>query len=261
MNRTKVPYAEISWSPMTGCGPDFQCYQRCWAKRLIEGRLRGRFGYPDANPFRVVLHEEKLDELRKRKKPARIFVCGKGDLFHRDVPSWFINEVWLAMFNNRQHEYILLTKRVDRLLAWTIGKAKEMGWPQNEVWPPYIALGVSVEDQASAEDRIGKLLATKAMTPIVSIEPMLERIIFAQKAWVEGIDWVICGAESGPGARLCNPIHIYEIWKECQYYKIPYFFKQWPKGFIVTGDFLKVEQTRQYPELWREGVLNLSRLN
>lgn len=81
---TKIQWAEETWNPVTGCSPVSSGCKNCYAKRMAQ-RLRGRFGYPKDDPFRVTFHPDRLDQPLRWHKPRRIFVCSMGDLFHDDV--------------------------------------------------------------------------------------------------------------------------------------------------------------------------------
>ena len=93
MGKTKIEWTEYSWNPVTGCTPASEGCQNCYAKRMAT-RLKGRYGYPEDEPFKVTLHPEKLKEPLKWKKPRRVFVCSMGDLFHEQVPDEYIAKVW-----------------------------------------------------------------------------------------------------------------------------------------------------------------------
>jgi protein gp37 len=167
MNRSGIPWLinadgtpGYTWSPMSGCGPGLPCYERCWA-RAYHVRYRG-------GDFSVKLHPEKLDEPLRLRKPSTIGVCLMGDLFHEDVPDSFVRHVVGTMADERSepHTFLLLTKRPER--ARKALAACFTDWPLQNTW-----LGVSVEDQATADERIPILLDTPAAHRWVSLEPAI----------------------------------------------------------------------------------------
>lgn len=93
MAKSKIEWTEYSWNPITGCTPISEGCQNCYAKRMTK-RLAGRYGYPSDDPFKVVLHPERINDPLKWKKPRRVFVCSMSDLFHENVSFEFIAKVW-----------------------------------------------------------------------------------------------------------------------------------------------------------------------
>jgi len=191
-------------------------------------RLAGRAGYHALDPFGVTLHHDKLAQPLKWKKPCRIFVCSMGDLFHQDVPDKFIELVWQTMYEAKQHVFMVLTKRPERMLDWISRSMYLSNAPLQNVW-----LGTSVENQATADERIPILIETPAVIRFVSVEPMLGPVIaheymrgFGRFYTDTALDWVICGGESGPGARPMHPDWARDLRDQCQQASVPYFFKQ-----------------------------------
>lgn len=215
----------------------------------------GQKRYKDG--FAVRCHPEALDEPLKWKKPHRIFVCSMADLFHNDVPFEFIVKVFCVMQLAQYHTFLVLTKRPDRMMqfyqwlnsegksAWlnavvTIGLGEKYktswstAWPFGNIW-----LGVTAENQEQADKRIPILLQIPAAKRFVSVEPMLGAVdILKDPRWFwagSGLDWVICGGESGPGARPMHPNWVRILRDQCQAAGVPFLFKQW-------GEWLSVEQ-------------------
>ena len=124
MADTKIEWAEKTWNPVTGCTPISEGCDNCYAKREAEGRLRGRGGYPEDDPFRVTLRQDRLDQPLRWKKQSRIFVCSMGDLFHEDVPDEFIDQAFSVMLachiwnNVPGHRILILTKRASRMTEY-----------------------------------------------------------------------------------------------------------------------------------------------
>ena len=162
-----------TWNPVTGCSPVSEGCRNCWAQRMAR-RLAGRCGYPGGDGFAPTLHEDRLNEPLGRRKPEVYFSCGMGDLFHSDVPLEWIARVWAVMMGSQHHTYMILTKRPER--------AAEL-LPRHLVLPN-VWVGVSVEDQATADRRIPWLLRTPAAHRFVSYEPALGPIDLDQ--WIGG---------------------------------------------------------------------------
>ena len=148
-----------------------------------------------------------------------------SDLFHPDVPYDFIVDVFAVMNANRQHTFIVLTKRPDRYYQLVRGALM----PIPNVW-----IGVSVENQKAADERIPILLQAQAAVRFVSCEPLLGNVnlkgFYKNGMWVDGqnrIDWVIVGGESGTRARPMHPNWVRSIRDQCQEANVPFFFKQW----------------------------------
>jgi len=168
-----------------------------------------------------VFHPEKLNEPLKLRKPSRIFVCSTSDLFHEGLNcAEVLAPIWGTMSNSLRHTFIVLTKRPKNTKQWFDWNA-QMG---REAYLPNVWLGVTVENQARAEERIPLLLAHPAAVHFVSVEPMLgpvdlravrfptgvhENVLNTEVSKyakpivgkLNGIDWVIAGPETGPGRR------------------------------------------------------------
>jgi len=220
---------------------------------------------------KIRLVTEKLEEPLHWKQPKRVFVNSMGDLFHEDVPYNFIDEVFHSMgaceWLGRGHVFQILTKRPATMLDYMSNRAhkawngKRLG---GEVFPPYnIWLGVSVEDQKTADERILLLLQTPATVRFVSYEPALGAVDFSNYLrppkslsgrqvklspgqWIidadgahvmwRGLDWVICGGESGPGARPFNTDWARSILAQCGNAGVPCFIKQFGSHVIQDGE-------------------------
>lgn len=154
-----------TWNPVTGCSPVSEGCRNCWARRMAK-RLAGRCGYPGGDGFAPTLHEDRLNEPLKRRKPEVYFACGMGDLFHDDVERTWLLGVWDVMRRCPQHAFMILTKRPE--CVYEDFRYILSDDPLRNVW-----LGVSVEDQATANERIPWLLRTPAAHRFVSYEPAL----------------------------------------------------------------------------------------
>jgi len=163
--------------------------------------------------FKLSLHPDTLELPLKWKRPQRIFVNSMSDLFHHDVPLEYIQRVFDTMTRAYWHQFQVLTKRSGRLLAL----ADKIDWPTN-VW-----MGVSVESERY-KTRINHLRKTGAAVKFLSLEPLLGPLGTLN---LTGIDWVIVGGESGPGARPMRPEWVTEVRQQCEVAAVPFFFKQW----------------------------------
>ena len=114
---TKIQWTDESWNPISGCDPNdgnrSEGCKNCYARRMVQ-RLRGRYGYPKDDPFRVTFHPDRLEQPLKWKKPRRIFVCSMGDLFHKYVGIDFIKDIFQIIAGTK-HIYLILTKRPERM--------------------------------------------------------------------------------------------------------------------------------------------------
>lgn len=203
MKRTDIEWTDFTWNPITGCTKISRGCHNCYAERMSK-RLAGRFGYPADQPFQVTLHHRRLDEPRAKTKPKRIFVCSMSDLFHSQVPEEYLNKVFQVMCETPHHTYQLLTKRHKRALELS----KRLPWPDH-IW-----LGVSVEGPNYLH-RLDYLRATPAAHKFVSFEPLIERIP-REVLNLDGIEFALVGAETGPGARPCDASWVQEIRDQCQ---------------------------------------------
>ena len=210
--KSAIEWTESTWNPLTGCTKVSPGCKHCYAERMAK-RLQA-MGQPNyANGFRLTLHEQVLDLPLGWKKPQMIFVNSMSDLFHADVPFEFIQQVFDVMRRADWHTFQILTKRSGRVAALDSG----LDWPEN-VW-----MGVSVETSAYTH-RIDDLRSTQARTKFLSLEPLLGPLSALD---LSGIDWVIVGGESGPGARPMEREWVVDIRRQCQRARVPFFFKQW----------------------------------
>jgi protein gp37 len=207
-----IEWTDATWNPVTGCTKISPGCKFCYAERLaIRLQAMGQKNY--RNGFRLTLQPAMLEHPLRWRQPRRIFVNSMSDLFHHDVPTEFIELVFGVMRRADWHQYQVLTKRSDRLL--------ELSPLLN--WQPQIWMGVSVENDDYL-CRVDDLRQTGASVKFLSIEPLLGRL---HKLDLRGIDWVIVGGESGPGARPMDAEWVREIRDRCSRARVPFFFKQW----------------------------------
>lgn len=231
---TKIEWTDETWNPVTGCRPISEGCQNCYAKRMAN-RLRGRYGYPADDPFRVTFHPDKLGQPLKWKKPKRIFVCSMGDLFaaHFDTIRKVLTQPKTP--SGKKHTYMILTKRPLRMLEFYSTYPWYTEDNQN-IW-----LGVTAENQAMADERIPVLLQIPAAVRFVSVEPMLEPVDI--RPWIYALDWVICGAETGPGARPMKLEWARDLRDQCKAAGVPFFFKK-ATGKLIPDDLM----IREFPK-------------
>ncbi len=214
MATTKIEWTESTWNPITGCtkissGCKF-CYAEVMTRRLqAMGQKKYRQG------FELTLHPEMLNEPYTWKKSKMIFVNSMSDLFHKDVPIAFIQQIFYVIKGNPHHVFQVLTKRADILRYYD-----SEGWLE---WPHNLWIGVTVENN-DVIHRIDNLRLTGARVKFLSCEPLLTSI---PKMNLNGIDWVIVGGESGRTPRPVKEEWILDIKKQCEQASVAFYFKQW----------------------------------
>jgi protein gp37 len=207
-----IEWTEATWNPVTGCTHISAGCAHCYAERLAL-RLQA-MGMPKyRNGFKVTAHEDELLTPQRWKRNRMVFLCSMGDLFHDKVPSGFIQRVFGVMKACRQHRFQVLTKRSVRLKQL----AHVLPWPDN-VW-----MGVTVEDARNV-NRIADIVATPARVKFLSVEPLIDDV---GRLPLKGIDWVIVGGESGPGARPMKKEWVLSIKQQCAMAGVAFYFKQW----------------------------------
>lgn len=220
MGATGIEWADVVWNPVTGCSPVSEGCRNCYAARMAK-RLQamaakgvaGAKGYEKG--FEVTLHPERLEEPLNWKKPRRIFVCSMADIFHEEVRLGFIKGIYHMMARCERHTFLVLTKRPKGF--GEIGFGTEwLPWPRN-VWS-----GVSVESGRHF-DRIHTLRNLTRPPRFISFEPLLSSPGFI---YLGGINWVIVGGESGPGARPMEADWARSIRDQCRAAGVPFFMKQ-----------------------------------
>jgi len=210
--KTKIEWTESTWNPISGCTKVSKGCDNCYAERMAK-RLQamGTKGYE--NGFEVTLHPEALNKPLKLKKPQMIFVNSMSDIFHDKVPDEFIFEIFEVMNKAHWHTFQVLTKRHKRLESLN----KKLKWADN-IW-----MGVSIESNDYIK-RADYLRNCDARIKFLSLEPLLGSV---DNLDYSGLDWVICGGESGYGAREIKKEWVIDIRDKCKSFDIPFFFKQW----------------------------------
>ena len=269
----------VTWNPIRGTKGRWHCTKvspgcrSCYAERM-----NIRFGGPayvvDADELR--LDEEVLRQPARWRKPRTVFVQSMSDLFDPRVPTVWLAEIWQAL-REGPHTWIVLTKRargMSRFLegcgdwgGWIThtgdapasygGTGRIVGsalkWPKNSIW-----VGVTAENQESADERIPHLLNTPAAVRWVSCEPLLGPIDLCEK-WRRdmgrrGLDWVVCGSETGPGARPCDLDWVRSLRDQCVEAGVPFFFKAWvdARGRRIALPELDGQVWDQMPVVWSD---------
>lgn len=245
MGTTKIEWADRVWNPVVGCTPVSEGCRNCYAKRLHDMRHKAfldgkKMPEQYAQPFeQVQMLTERLEDPLHWRTPQRIFVNSMSDLFHPDVPYDFIGDVFETISYCPQHTILVLTKRPERVFKIF----NEIMLALKERPLPNLWLGVSVEDQKTADERIPWLMKTPAAVRFVSVEPMLGEVelsYYLPSAIIKvrpgmtnitmrspALDWIICGGESGSGARPMDPDWARSLRDQCVAAGVPFFFKGW----------------------------------
>lgn len=209
---SRIEWTECTWNPVTGCTKISSGCKNCYAHRMAL-RLKA-MGQPNyRNGFRLTTHPHVLKTPLHWKQPRTIFVNSMSDLFHKKVPYNFIAKVFGIICQTPHHQFQILTKRSNRLLQLS----PDLPWLRN------VYMGVTVES-ADYTFRIDHLRQISAEVKFLSLEPLLGPLPDLD---LDGIDWVIVGGESGPGARPILRQWVIEIRDRCLHKGIPFFFKQW----------------------------------
>jgi protein gp37 len=239
---TGIQWSDSTWNVVTGCTRVSPGCDHCYIERQPPFRIHGRkfSGAETGATTGVMLHPDRLEwpfRTGKRALGPRVFVCSLADLFHEDVPDEFIIRVFAVMAETQNLTYQVLTKRPARMRALLNSGAiraavYDIGWPLPNVW-----LGVSAENQTWANARIPILLTTPAEVRFVSYEPALgpldltsvaipHGLVEAKGGTIPGLDWVICGGESGPGARPMPLKWAEDVRDQCASAGVAFFMKQ-----------------------------------
>jgi protein gp37 len=258
-----IEWTEQTWNPVVGCSRVSPGCEHCYAEGVAHRGMiehhkgltvlrQGGKGPRWTGEVRTV--PEALDRPLRRRKPTTYFVNSMSDLFHEKLAFEFIAACFGVMSMELSHTFQVLTKRPERareFFDWlndvgdhrhaladhldtalppgrraslTIRRrmgvhAMSTSWPLRNVW-----IGVSVEDQRRAEERIPVLIELPAAIRFLSVEPLLESVDLTP--WLPKLDWVIVGGESGPGARTCELAWLREVVDQCHAANVAVFVKQ-----------------------------------
>jgi protein gp37 len=211
-DKSAIEWTEATWNPVTGCTRVSPGCDHCYAMTFAE-RFRGVPGHPYEQGFDLRLWPERLELPLRWRQPRRIFVNSMSDLFHRDVPTEYIERIFDVMARTERHTFQVLTKRSARLAH--LGPILP--------WRPNIWVGVSIES-SRYRWRADHLRRTPAHVRFISAEPLLGPL---DQVDLTGIDWLITGGESGHGCRPCDPAWVRTLRDRCQAAGIAFFHKQW----------------------------------
>jgi protein gp37 len=214
---TKIEWTDATWNPVRGCTKVSPGCKHCYAEAFAE-RFRGVKDHPYEYGFDLRLVPSKLLEPFLWPSPRMVFVNSMSDLFHESVPDEYIMRVVKVMMAADWHTYQVLTKRAARLEHMLNGPL-QFATSTRHIW-----WGVSVEDNKHGKPRIEFLRCTPAAVKFLSIEPLLEDLGDLD---LSGMNWVIVGGESGPGARPMLEAWVKNLLVSCRTYGVPFFFKQW----------------------------------
>lgn len=236
-DNSAIEWTDTTWNPVTGCTKISAGCDNCYASRFSE-RFRGVPGHPFETGFDLTLRPGRLLQPFKWKRARTIFVNSMSDLFHKDIPETHISAVFDTMEKADWHTYQILTKRSSLLQKFLNDRYKGRN-PPDHMW-----FGVSIENEQT-KSRIAHLQNANAGVRFLSIEPLLGPL---GKIDLNGINWVIVGGESGPGARPMEKSWVVEIRKQCVKAGVAFFFKQWgglrPKS---GGRLLEGREWNQFP--------------
>lgn len=282
MGKTSIEWTEHSANPIrfrmkdTGKVVHFCVKKSTGCAHCYSESLSRRWGAPEfvnRNLDRVecFLDERVLERIERRRKPTKFFLCDMTDWFGGWVPEQFIDRIIVTIGRCREHAFQLLTKRADRMaeyfnaryvrgrindVACQDGSAvwlNDAGKPVGPKWPlPNLWLGVSCENQATAEERIPHLLKTPAAIRFLSVEPLIEYVDLSP--WLDKLDWVICGCESGHKRRYMSLDWATNLGGQCAAYGTAFFMKQMEIDGKVSGDieaFPTELRVRQFPQIER----------
>lgn len=215
--RSAIEWTDATWNPVRGCTKISPGCAHCYAETFAE-RFRGVPGHPYEQGFDLKLVPGKLAEPLAWARPSMVFVNSMSDLFHKDVPAEYVMAVARVMHLADWHTYQVLTKRAGALRAALEGPLR-FAADSDHIW-----WGVSVENRKHGLPRVDELRASPARVRFLSVEPLLEDLGDVD---LTGIQWVIAGGESGPGARKMEETWVLRLRDRCREAGVPFFFKQW----------------------------------
>ena len=265
MSKTKISWCDETINPVTGCTPVSEGCAKCYAASIAK-RFWGERKFSD-----IQFNPARLNQIEKMRKPKRIFMDSMGDLFHDGVSIFWIRKILLTCASTRRigHKFLFLTKRAERMQSVLQGLIN-IGTTFHEGCtgrlPSFFHFGITAENQARLDERIPHLMKCPAAVNFVSLEPLLGEIVFEDDWTRHGTcpecegevrvdedgccvscgsdteliytiapDWVIVGAETGPGRRPCKLEWIKSIVRQCKDAGVPVFVKSFvdERGKVV----------------------------
>lgn len=278
---SNIEWTDATWNPLRGCSRISPGCRFCYAER-VASRFSGA-GQPYDGLIHettkgwngtVRFIRDVLEQPLRWKRPRRIFVNSMSDLFHDNVADEWIDEIFAVMALAPQHVFQVLTKRPERMLSYFrrldaaadswrpntatgafnardvlnfahMHRKNGFGTPLPDAWPlPNLWLGVSVENQATADERIPLLLQAPGAVRWLSCEPLLGPVDLgmpsrhaasANAPAPSRIDWVVAGGESGPRARPMHPEWARSLRDQCTAEGVPFFYKQWGEWEVASA--------------------------
>ncbi len=222
-NHSTIEWTDATWNPVTGCSKVSPGCKHCYAQTFSE-RFRGVPGHPFEQGFDLWLWPDRLDLPLRWKTPKRIFVNSMSDLFHERVPESFIDFVFQTMLSAHWHQFQVLTKRPERMVAYVASRGTWLDGLASQ--HPNVWLGTSVENQKYI-GRAELVASLPSAVRFLSCEPLLGPLDLRDVLRSTAINWVIVGGESGHRARPMDPSWAIEIRNQCVAAGVPFFFKQW----------------------------------
>lgn len=275
-SNTKIEWTDATLNILRGCSHVSDGCRNCYAEKMA-ARFSdpGQWGYGIARrditlhwTGKIAFDRAALEIPGRWRKPRRVFLNSVSDTFHPDVTGEMVDSIMNMILGNHLHTFQMLTKRAKRMHSyfnqfkpwcWSSGKKTgwitrggealtsyggnartpmpDDGWPLDNLW-----LGVSVENQKAADERIPYLLDTPATLRFISVEPMLGPVDIRA---FNGIGWVICGGETGPGARPMNLDWAWSLRDQCADAGVPFFFKS--TGGRNKTDLLDGRTWQEFP--------------
>lgn len=263
---TGIGWTDATWNPVAGCTRVSSGCDNCYAAQLAAVKLRSTRQHADlavitpsgraAFNGTIRLLPERLGQPLHWRQPRRVFVNSMSDLFHDGVPDEYIDRCFRVMQIKHCHRHIfqVLTKRPGRMRDFLSTKVSVPwgGFSFPEPWGGHIHMGVSVEDQTTADERIPILFETPAAVRWISAEPLLGPISLAPYLESGKLDWVVVGGESGSMHRTMEVVWLDAIVTECVRTGVPVFVKQ-------DSGTLPGKQGRLSAELWAHKAFPLPR--
>lgn len=266
-DRSSIEWTDATWNPVRGCSIVSPGCTNCYAMRQAHrtsgpgGAYRGLTMVTKGGPVwtgRVRMVPDLYDAPLHWRRPRRVFVNSMSDLFHEKIDLEHIAGLFGIMAMAQQHTFQILTKRPERAIEFfdwiandadgqTMGcilHARELcgmrSWKYEPMddgppWPlPNVWLGVSVEDQKRADERIPLLLQAPAAVRWISAEPLLGPVDLSMHLGMAAnhedlrglLNWVVVGGESGPGARSFDIAWARSLRDQCRAVGVPFFLKQ-----------------------------------
>ena len=266
---SKIEWCDTTWNPIVGC-----CHKSAGCDSCYAARMAFRLGHgglmkpgPTRDAYAKVIDPQtrqwngEIAFIRKNlqtplrwRKPRRIFVGSMGDLGHPGVKTQDLDRLLEVINDTPQHTYMFLTKRPIQLEKnlYEVSRSNPFRILGDGDYLPNLWFGVTAENQRYADERIPELLKIPAAIHFVSCEPLLSHVDLTP--WIDQLDWVIAGGESGPNARAADPNWSFRsLRNQCVWTDTPFFFKQW--GGVNkrrTGRLLDGREHNQFPKEERE---------